>query len=124
MKRILVVEDDADARRALDIRLRANNYEPHFAADVPSAVASARKSRPDLVLLDIGLPGGSGFTVLDEFRSLPETLSVPVIILTGRDTCSNRCLALEYSVEDFLQKPVENRTLFERIACRLEKLGT
>ncbi|RXH54754.1 response regulator [Granulicella sibirica] len=65
LKKILVVDDDPEMRLALKIRLRANNYEVEAAEDGVSAIAEARRRQPDLILLDLGLPAGDGFTVLE-----------------------------------------------------------
>jgi two-component system KDP operon response regulator KdpE len=72
--KILVVDDDPDLLRALRLRLRANNYDVATATDGYSAIASAQKERPALIVLDLGLPVGDGFVVLDRLRN-SDTLS-------------------------------------------------
>ena len=66
-KKILIVEDDADVRLGYQILLKANGYDTFFAGDSVSAVSEARKHQPDLIILDLGLPGGDGFIVLERF---------------------------------------------------------
>lgn len=119
-KKILVVEDDADLRRGLMMRLRAHKYEIVYAEDGVSAVSVARRERPDLVLLDIGLPGGDGFSVLRRLQNMASVAGVPVIIVTGRDPEATRQPAMELGATALFQKPVDNEQLMAAIA---EALG-
>jgi two-component system KDP operon response regulator KdpE len=75
--KILVVDDDPDLLRALRLRLRANNYDVATATDGYSAIASAQKERPALIVLDLGLPVGDGFVVLDRLRNSDTLSSIP-----------------------------------------------
>jgi CheY-like chemotaxis protein len=113
--KILIVDDDADHRRGLNLRLRANNYETAFAADALQAVSVARKERPDLVLLDISLPGGDGFLVMNRFRQHPDLGAIPVIVVSGRDPATIRQRALESGAVAFFQKPADNAALLDAI---------
>jgi len=115
VKKILVVDDDKDFLRGLNIRLSAYGYRVVFATDAISAVSIARKEEPDLVILDIGLPGGDGFTVMRRLSSLAGLATIPIIILTGRDTFGNQERALEAGALAFLQKPVDNGVLLATI---------
>ena len=121
MKKILVVEDDFDSRKGLGIRLRAHNYEPVFAIDSVAAVKTALTTRPDLVLLDLGLPGGDGFAVLQRFKDLTPLADLPVIVLTGMSCHAKRERAAELGVDGYLQKPADNEVLMDRIRATLEK---
>lgn len=110
-KKILVVDDDADVRLGLQLRLTANDYDVIFAADGVASIAEARKHMPDLMILDLGLPAGDGFSVLERMR-VNESLSViPVIVLSGRDRVGNWDRALRAGAKTFLQKPVANDKL-------------
>ena len=123
-QKILVVDDDQDLLRGLSIRLRAYGYKVLFAADAISAICVARKEEPDLVILDIGLPGGDGFTVMQRMSSLGGLATIPVIILTGRDVFANREKAFNAGARAFLQKPVDNNVLLAAIRQALgEKAG-
>jgi DNA-binding response OmpR family regulator len=81
---ILVVDDDPDMRQTLQIRLRANGYDVHCTEDGVGAISEARKHRPDLILLDLGLPAGDGFVILDRLKTNLNLSSIPLIVLSGR----------------------------------------
>jgi len=117
--KILIIEDDIDLRRALNIRLRANNYDTVFAGDGIMALSVARKERPDLILLDIGLPGGDGFVVMERMKNIADLACIPVVVLTARDPQSNKTKAMELGAEAFLQKPVDDAELLSAIAKAL-----
>ncbi len=114
-KKILIVDDDSEMRLALHIRLKANNYDVGIAVDGVSAIAEARKTMPDLVLLDLGLPAGNGFAVLERMQAIPALSSIPVIVVTGRDRHTNLARAEVAGAAVFLQKPVQNAELLSAI---------
>ena len=114
-KKILIVEDDQDMRRALNVRLRANNYDTAFASDAIEALSIARKEKPDLLLLDLGLPGGDGFTVMDRMRNFSSLSVLPVIVVSARDPEANKDRALSAGAEAYFQKPVDNEQLLAAI---------
>ena len=105
---ILVVDDDPDERQALQVRLKANGYDVHYAANGAGAISEARKHRPDLIVLDLGIPDGDGFVILDILKSNFSLSSVPVLVLSGRDRGANEERVLNAGARAFLQKPVEN----------------
>jgi two-component system KDP operon response regulator KdpE len=117
--KILVVDDDPDLVRALRLRLRANNYEVAIASDGYSAVASAQKEHPALIILDLGLPVGDGFVVLDRLQKLDTLAGVPVIVLSARDPQSNEQRALKAGAAAFFQKPADNDELMNAIHMNL-----
>jgi DNA-binding response OmpR family regulator len=106
-RRILIVEDDEDIARALNLRLRAAGYETSVAADAVAVVGSARQFDPDLVLLDLGLPGGGGYAVLERLRTLATLAAVPVVVLSAWDREVNEPRALAEGATAFLSKPVD-----------------
>jgi len=114
-RKILIVEDDAALRRGLGDRLRAKNFEPVFAVDGLSAVTVAQAERPDVVLLDLGLPAGDGFRVMERLRMIMHLAHVPIVVLTARDAQGNRDRALAAGAAAFLQKPVDNDALLAAI---------
>src|ERR1700687_4141008 len=113
--KILVVDDDPDLVRALRLRLRANNYEVTTATDGYSAIASAQKERPALIILDLGLPVGDGFVVLDRLQNIDALAGVPVIVLSARDPQMNEERALKAGAAAFFQKPPDNAELLNVI---------
>ena len=105
--KILIVEDDQDMVRAMGVRLRAQGYNLAVARDAIYAISMARKENPDLIVLDLGLPGGDGFQVMERLKSLPDLMLVPVIVVTARDPKMNEELALQAGAYAFFQKPYE-----------------
>jgi DNA-binding response OmpR family regulator len=118
-QKILVVDDDPDLVRALRLRLRANNYDITTASDGYTAVASAQKDRPDLIVLDLGLPAGDGFVVLDRLQNIDALAGVPVIVLSARDPQGNEERALKAGATAFFQKPADNEELLNVIRVSL-----
>jgi DNA-binding response OmpR family regulator len=110
-KKILIVEDDADVRLGLHVRLKTNRYDIFFAVDALSALSEARKHEPDLILLDLGLPAGDGFVVMDRLKAMPALAIIPIIVVSGRSGTANRERALKAGAKAFLEKPVDNAEL-------------
>lgn len=117
--KILVVDDDPDLVKALRVRLRANNCEVVTAGDGYSVIATAQKERPDLILLDLGMPAGDGFVVLERLQGNDALSSIPVIVLTARDPQSSEERALKAGAAAFFQKPVDNEELLNVIRVSL-----
>jgi len=117
--KILIVDDDPDLRRRLNLRLRANHFDTAYATDGFSAIAMAQKERPDLIILDIGLPAGDGFIVLDRLQQSAQLSSIPVIILTARDPQFNRERTMKAGACGFLQKPADSNELLDLIRTTL-----
>lgn len=122
-QKILIVDDDEDLRTALKLRLRANHYKTVNAIDGYSAITQAQKEKPDLIILDIGLPAGDGFVVLDRLQRNADLADIPVIVLTARDPEATERLALEKGACAFFQKPADNQALLGVIRARLARLG-
>jgi DNA-binding response OmpR family regulator len=114
-KKILIVEDDRDVRLGYHIRLKANHYDTFFAADALSSIAEARKHQPDLILLDLGLPGGDGFVVMERLKANTYLSVIPVIVVSARDRQANMDRALKAGAKAYLQKPVDNDELLSVI---------
>jgi DNA-binding response OmpR family regulator len=118
-KKILIVEDDPDVREGMHVRLKANHYDTFFAVDALGVMAEARKHPPDLILLDLGLPGGDGFVVIERLKRIPALQGIPIIVVSARDVRANRERALREGVKAFLQKPVDNEELLAAIRLAL-----
>src|ERR1700744_3431328 len=110
-KKILIVDDDPDVRLGLQLRLNANHYDVLCAADGVTSIAEARKHMPDLIILDLGLPAGDGFSVLERLKVNEKMALIPVIVLSGRDRVGNWDRAIKAGAKTFLQKPVPNEKL-------------
>ncbi len=114
-KKILIVDDDPDMRLALHVRLKANNYEVIFASDGITSIAEAREHMPDLIILDLGLPAGDGFRVLELLKANDSLSLIPVIVVSARDRNTSMDRALKAGAKAFLQKPVRNTELLSVI---------
>jgi DNA-binding response OmpR family regulator len=123
-KKILIVDDDPDVRQAMYVRLKANHYDPIFAADGLTAMSEARKHEPDLIILDLGLPAGDGFVVLDRLKSIPAVAVIPVIIVSARAGHGNQQRAISAGAKAFLEKPVDNEQLLAAIRNALGEPAT
>src|SRR5438445_8964518 len=117
--KILIVDDDPDLRQALRLRLRANQYDTVHAVDGYSAIALAYKETPNLIILDLGLPAGDGFVVLDRLQKDDKLSTIPVIVLTARDAQSSEQMALRSGAAAFFQKPADNADLLSVIRATL-----
>ncbi len=118
---ILVVDDDPDMRQTLQIRLEASGYDVHCAEDGVGAISEARKHTPDLIVLDLGLPSGDGFVVLDTLKTTLDLSSIPVIVLSGRDRRANEQRVLDAGGRAFLQKPVQTNEFLALIRHTLDE---
>ena len=114
-KKILIIDDDQHLLLGLTARLKANEYVVVSAGDSVSAIAVARKEAPDLVILDLGLPAGDGFVVLERIRGLADLAGIPVIVLSARDPAHNKQRALEAGAVAFFQKPPDNHEFLTAI---------
>jgi len=122
-RRILVVEDERTIAEAVTARLRAEGFDVDAAADGPTAVATARRTRPDLVVLDVMLPGFDGLEVC---RRIQAERPVPVIMLTARGDETDLLVGLAVGADDYLTKPFSLRELAARVHAllrRMEKLA-
>jgi DNA-binding response OmpR family regulator len=118
MKTILVVDDEPKIVQLARDYLEHAGFEVLTAADGPAALATARQRRPDLVVLDLGLPGLDG---LDVTRELRRDSSVPIVMLTARDDEFDKLLGLELGADDYLTKPFSPRELVARIRAVLRR---
>jgi CheY-like chemotaxis protein len=119
-RKVLIVDDDEDIRGLLNLRLRSLDYDTVFAADGIGAISTARKEEPDLILLDIGLPGGDGFTVIERLKRMPALQPTPIIVVSARADAPTRERALAAGAKAFLEKPVDKERLFAEVERALE----
>ena len=118
-QRVLVVEDDPANRALLGRLLARDGYEAIEVADGPGALEAVAVESPDLVLLDIGLPGIDGLEICRRLRAEPATLTLPVILLTGRTSVEDVVAGLDAGADDFLTKPFNAGELLARIRSAL-----
>ena len=119
-EKILVIEDDPVARADLEARLEANGYVVARAADAASALTVVNRERPDLILLDLGLPAGGGFLVLERLRKIEALAAIPVLIVTGRSDAETRKRVAALGVAPVLTKPVDTEALLTAIRAGLQ----
>ena len=119
MTRILVVDDEPQILRALRINLRARDYEVDTAADGAAALKAAAQHRPDLVVLDLGLPDMQG---VDVIRGLRGWTAVPIIVLSGRVDSRDKVDALDAGADDYVTKPFGVDELLARIRAVTRRL--
>ena len=113
--RILVVDDIEANVRLLEAKLTAEYYEVSSAMDGPTALAMAARDLPDIILLDVMMPGMDGFTVCRKLKEDPTTRHIPVVLITALDGRADRIQGLESGASDFLTKPIDDVMLFARV---------
>ncbi len=118
-KKILIVDDNEDLLKGLRVRLRAQNYATVFATDAVSAISQAKNENPDLILLDLGLPAGDGFLVMERLNNVDSLASIPIIVLSARDPQANKERALKAGAKAFFQKPADNDELLAAVKTTL-----
>jgi len=119
MKRILVVEDDKNVALALTVRLRAAGYEATVAYDATSVVPAATRAKPDLILLDISMPGGGGLVAAQRLRSLAPLATIPFIVLTASKKPELKQEAMALGAAAFFEKPYDAAELLSAITSAL-----
>ena len=115
MAKILIVDDDQDTRQLLKIRLETKGYETAFAWDAVTAISVTREERPDLILLDFGLPGGDAVVVMERLRAFPALADTPVVVVSAREPSGTEQRALAGGALAYVQKPIDNEQLLGTI---------
>ncbi|OLR92286.1 response regulator transcription factor [Actinokineospora bangkokensis] len=121
MARILAVEDEPDIELVLRLLFDGTGHEFHATGDGRSGLRMVHEVRPDLVLLDVGLPGLDGWSVLERLRDVAET---PVLLLTAHDTVRDKVRGLRAGADDYLTKPFSGSELLARVEALLRRAGT
>jgi DNA-binding response OmpR family regulator len=115
MKKILIVEDDQKIAMALVIRLKANGYNASIAPDAIAGASQARLFRPDLILLDISMPGGNGFQLAETFLRMPETNGTPIMFITASKNPELVQKVTELGAIGLFEKPFDIEKLLSAI---------
>ncbi|MFH1664763.1 MAG: response regulator [Candidatus Omnitrophota bacterium] len=118
-KKILVVDDEINIVKVLVSRLAAAGYEVVAAYDGMQAVASAHREKPDLIILDIQMPAGSGVNVFDNLARSANTILIPVIFITAFADEETREKVMKMGARDFIAKPFDSGTLLAKVAAIL-----
>jgi two-component system cell cycle response regulator DivK len=121
MPTILVVEDNDASRDALARRLQRRGFEVVLAVDGQEGVAVARSARPDLILMDLGLPVIDGWEATRQLKADPVTRHIPIIVLSAHAMTNDRDLALAAGGDDFDTKPIRFQLLIDKIGLLLAR---
>jgi DNA-binding response OmpR family regulator len=119
-KRILIVDDERDIVKALTIRLNRSGYEVVTAFDGAQGIFMAHKEKPDLIILDIRMPAGNGFSVAEKLKQSTDTLTIPVIFLTGSPEKNSEEKAMALGARFYVKKPYDPEELLDAIKRALE----
>ncbi len=119
--KILVVDDEPEIVRSLQLRLSAAGYEVHTAMDGLSATKKAIETQPELILLDIGMPAGNGHVVVERLRNIGETSHIPIIYLTARTSDEDYRKARDGGVCKYITKPFDSEVLMAAIESQIER---
>ena len=115
MKSILIVEDEKDIAKALQMRLKLEGYNTTFAMDGLTAVQAAHKAKPDLIILDLMIPGGDGLSVLKRINMSVNTNMIPIIVLSSMQNIEYRSKVMEEGPDAFISKPYDAQELLAEI---------
>lgn len=118
MKKILIVEDDQKIARALMIRLKANGYGASVAPDAIMGASQARATKPDLILLDISMPGGNGLQLAESFIRMPETNGTPIIFMTASKNPQLQQKVMDVGAIGLFEKPFDIEKLLSFIETK------
>jgi DNA-binding response OmpR family regulator len=117
--KVLIVEDDADIAGLIGLKLKQQGLKPVFAADAVTAVTIARKEDPDLLVIDIGLPGGGGLLIMERMRAIAHLAMKPVIVISAREPIVGERQAREVGATAFFPKPLDLDALVEEVRVQL-----
>lgn len=120
-KRILLIEDDEDIAALIKLKAELFGYKLHVEVDGINGLRAVEREKPDLVLLDIMLPGQNGFDVCRRMKNSPQLKNIPIILLSDKQEEVDEILGLELGADDYIRKPLSMRLLFARIKAVLRR---
>ena len=118
-KKILVIEDDPNSVRFIEYTLEQEGYQVSSAKDGLEGLKKARDERPDLIILDIMLPGLDGYDVCHQLRQEPETAALPILMLSARARQDDKDIGLKMGANDYLAKPADPSIIVDRVEALL-----
>jgi two-component system alkaline phosphatase synthesis response regulator PhoP len=120
-KRILLIEDEEDIAALIKLQAELSGYKMHVEVDGLNGYRAIEREKPDLVILDIMLPGQNGFDICRKMKSNPELKNIPVIVLSAKGDEIDVILGLELGADDYVAKPFSPKVLFSRIKAVLRR---
>lgn len=120
-ERVLIVDDDRDICRYVEVNLTLEGYEVYVEHDGEAAVATAQRVQPDLILLDVMMPGLDGFAVCKRLRADPRTANAAIVMLTAKALSADKVLGLTAGADDYIAKPFDPPELVARVAAVLRR---
>ena len=118
-KKILIIEDDPSFSRAINHIIEKEGYDVVTATNGMTGLRMAKEENPDLLVLDVMLPGLDGFEICNRLRSEPETASLPIIMLSAKGQEADKATGLKVGANEYLTKPVDRVLLLDKIASLL-----
>lgn len=115
MAKILVVEDTENNRIIIERRLARKDHEVHMCGDAEQGIVAAKELAPDIILMDVGLPGMDGWTAAGQLKADPATAGIPIIALTAHAMAGDREKAIAAGCDDYETKPIDFKALFGKI---------
>jgi DNA-binding response OmpR family regulator len=122
-KRVLLIEDEPNIIEAISFILSRDGWTVHTHEDGETAMAKVRATPPDLIILDVMLPGRSGFDILRDLREDPAFKTLPVMMLTARGQAKDRDLALRLGANHFMTKPFSNQDVKDYVRKLMDEAG-
>ncbi len=114
-KKILIIEDDPVGRQILHKAAITAGYDVLLASDALSALTETQRGKPDLIVLDLGLPAGGGFAFLQRVKSFPRLAIIPILVVSGQDRAANEQRALDAGVLKYMEKPASPEDVLAEI---------
>ncbi len=121
--RVLLVDDDIEALRLIGLVLKRRGYEIIPVANGQRALEAIKNGKPDLIILDVMMPGLDGYSVAEKLRNSPETDQIPILFLTARSSIDDRLAGFQAGGDDYLTKPVHPAELINRVEALLQRRG-
>ena len=118
---ILIIEDDRSIIDAIRVGMEPEGFRIEIALDGPMGLAKTRILQPQMIILDINLPGVNGFDICRQLRNDPNVANIPILMLTARDDLESRVMGLEQGADDYLTKPYEFKELLARTRALLRR---